>query len=100
MLDVIDMWCVQENSRLLGDRFASISVRHKQVHQMLEDFQNIKRCIDSATNLQREAAFMEDRDSEYLLRAERLRQLRDQIIVFDQATNRPEDTHATAEAST
>jgi hypothetical protein len=55
------------------------------VHQLLEDFRTIKSCIDTATGLQEEAAFMEDRDSEYLRREERLRQLRDQILVFDQA---------------
>lgn len=78
----------QENSTLMAERLARTSERHQRVKKMLDDFLTIKRCSETAARLLAEASFMEDRDSENLLREERVRQLRDEVFVLDQAAKR------------
>jgi len=78
----------QQTSRRTSELIVRTYEQHNLVKNMLDDFETIKHSIDEAFRLQRVASFMEDRDNEYLLSEERLRHLRDEAIVFDQAAKR------------
>lgn len=77
-----------EKSKLTAERCKRVNELYCRVKKMLDDFQATKQCVDVAIGLRSAASFMEDQDSENLLREERIRQLRDEILVLDQASKR------------
>jgi len=78
----------QENSRRVGD--CARKTNQMRVDKILKDFELIRHSIDVIGHLRQESLFMEDNDSENLLREERMRQLRDEILILDQASKRPD----------
>jgi len=83
-----NVFMAQENSRRVGD--CARKTNQMRVDKILKDFELIRHSIDVIGHLRQESLFMEDNDSENLLREERMRQLRDEILILDQASKRPD----------